>query len=551
MPATEAATAIEAHRRPYWETIVAPAGLTLFFGILFYFLLSSHMLQPRPDGLYSGGSTWGDLAWHLSMISNFEQRGVGAVRENPIFPGTKLSYPFLPDLLSAWLIKHGLSLQASLIWPTLVAILIAIFEMYLLARSVTGSYEALWVPFLFLFNGSLVGMFYFLQDYRASGDALAAFLNHPSHDYARVMQHNIQFSNVVSDYLLPQRAFVFGLALGLVVVLQLWRHWTHPERLQLLGAGVALGLMPLIHLHSFVALAITAAALFSIEIAQSTGTRLQCALNWMWFVIPALLLAVPQVLWISPDHARSFIRLQFGWMSGEEFAPWFWLKNLFPHLLLFAAAFYVSPPRVRTFWAAFLSVFLFANVVVFQPYDFDNMKLMLWSFLISCVGVAVLFTLLRRSYGWRGMVASFLLGVSLILTGSLSVYRELHLHWPMFSNDDMALAAYLRQHTPANAIFLTSSKHNHPVSCLAGRRIVMGYVGWLWSHGIDYRSRQAEVLAMYEGLPRTPELLAKYDVSYVLIEFDKLGELHENLAYFLQRYPTIYQGSNYLLLQVK
>lgn len=102
MPATEAASAVKANqRRSYWETIVAPAGLALFFGILFYFLLSSHMLQARPDGLYSGGSTWGDLAWHLSMISNFEQRGVGAVRENPIFPGTKLSYPFLPDLLSA------------------------------------------------------------------------------------------------------------------------------------------------------------------------------------------------------------------------------------------------------------------------------------------------------------------------------------------------------------------------------------------------------------------------------------------------------------------
>jgi hypothetical protein len=49
------------------------------------------MVQPGPAGLYSGGSTWGDLAWHLSMISNFAQRGVGAVRENPIFPGAKLS----------------------------------------------------------------------------------------------------------------------------------------------------------------------------------------------------------------------------------------------------------------------------------------------------------------------------------------------------------------------------------------------------------------------------------------------------------------------------
>src|SRR5215469_12752602 len=75
--------------------------LAVFFGLLFFQLLSTHMLANKADGLYSGGSTWGDLAWHLSMISNFAQRGAVAVRENPIFPGTRLSYPFAPDLISA------------------------------------------------------------------------------------------------------------------------------------------------------------------------------------------------------------------------------------------------------------------------------------------------------------------------------------------------------------------------------------------------------------------------------------------------------------------
>src|SRR5262252_409451 len=121
MPATEVAANIrvaEGNRVALLD-IAVPGFLVLFFGILFCALLSSHMLQQRADGLYSGGSTWGDLAWHLSMISNFAQRGLGAVRENPVFPRTKLSYPFLPDLFSAWLITKGVSLQASLIWPTL------------------------------------------------------------------------------------------------------------------------------------------------------------------------------------------------------------------------------------------------------------------------------------------------------------------------------------------------------------------------------------------------------------------------------------------------
>ena len=97
--------------------------LVVFFGWLFGALLSSHMLMPKGDGWYSGGSTWGDLAWHLSMLSNFAERGLGAVREDPIYPGTKLSYPFLPDLLSAGLVRCGLSIRASLILPTLPVIL--------------------------------------------------------------------------------------------------------------------------------------------------------------------------------------------------------------------------------------------------------------------------------------------------------------------------------------------------------------------------------------------------------------------------------------------
>jgi len=553
MPATEVAANIrvEEGNRVALLDIAVPGFLVLFFGILFCALLSSHMLQQRADGLYSGGSTWGDLAWHLSMISNFARRGLGAVRENPVFPRTKLSYPFLPDLFSAWLITKGVSLQASLIWSTLIALLIAIMEMYFLARSVVHGYEALWVPFLFFFNGSIAGIFYFWQDYRAFGLPLLSFVVHQPRDYAHLIDHNLQFSNVVSDYVLPQRAMVFGLALGLVVVQQLWNYWNGGRRAHLLYAGIALSLLPLVHFHSFVALGMAAAALFLIEITEPRTSWKQPVLNWMAFAVPMLLFALPQVLWILPAHAESFFRLQLGWMAGKESALWFWFKNLSPHVFVFALALFFSPARFRTFWAAFLVVFLVTNIIIFQPYDFDNMKLMLWSFLLSCIGSAVLFAVLRQRCHWRGIAISLLFAASLTLTGALSVYRELHLHWLMFSNDDIALANYVREHTPADAIFLTSDKHNHPIPCLAGRQIVMGYRGWLWTHGIDYHTREHDILEMYEGSARTPELLQTYYVSYILIELDKLRDLHENLALLLQKYPAVYQSSHYVLLQVK
>ena len=65
------------------------------------------------------------------------------------------------------------------------------------------------------------------------------------------------------------------------------------------------------------------------------------------------------------------------------------------------------------------------------------------------------------------------------------------------------------------------------------------------------REREHDVFEMYAGSSLAPELLKKYHVSYVLIEFDRVRDFHENLAQLLQRYPAVYQGSNYVLLQVR
>src|SRR5215467_14348546 len=132
-------TLLTSNRRTALREAIPLLCTVLFFAVLFSHLLSTHMLQPKADGLYSAGTTWGDLAWHLSMISNFVQRGSDAVKENPIYPGTKLSYPFVPDLISAWMVKSGVSLRVSLILPSLLAIVGFIAAMYVLARSMGAS----------------------------------------------------------------------------------------------------------------------------------------------------------------------------------------------------------------------------------------------------------------------------------------------------------------------------------------------------------------------------------------------------------------------------
>ena len=189
----------------------------MVFGFLFYTLLSSHMLLAKSDGWYSAGATWGDLAWHLSMLSNFAERGLNAVRQDPIFPGTKLSYPFLPDLLSAGLVRCGFSVRSSLIVPALLAILASVVALYFFARRIAGPIGAMAAPFLLFFNGSIVGCYYLWRDSRIS-HSLGSTLLSPTIDYSHLSERNIHFSNLISEYILPQRAAEFGLFLGLLAV---------------------------------------------------------------------------------------------------------------------------------------------------------------------------------------------------------------------------------------------------------------------------------------------------------------------------------------------
>ncbi len=515
------------------------------FGLLFYKLLSSHMLLARPDGWYSAGVTWADLAWHLSMLSNFAERGLSAVREDPIFPGTKLSYPFLPDLLSAWLVRCGISVQTSLIAPAFLAILASVIALYFFARRIAGPIGAMAAPFLLFFNGSIVGCYYLWRDSRIS-HSLGSTLLSSGVDYSHLPERNIHFSNLISEYILPQRAAEFGLFLGVLAVQFLWLYWDTRKRKYLVYTSLTLSCMPYVHFHSFLALVIVAAFLFCIQFLVDPGYW-SVIREWLFFTAPLIILALPQVLLISPAHAGHFLRARWGWMSGNDSVLLFWFKNMSPHWLVFALAYWMAKPKLKTFYLAFVGLFVVGNILVFQPNDWDNIKLFVWWLLLSCVLTGFFLEQLWQRHSWRGASVALLLFALMTATGAASVYRELHLSWLMFSREDLELADFVRGHTAKDALFLTSDKHNNPVACLAGRRVLMGYRGWLWSHGIDYREREQDIMVMYSGSERARDLLTHYGIDYVLIEQDKMADFHENVGFFAAHFRPVYSSAHYSL----
>lgn len=510
------------------------------------------MLNPIGGNFYSGGSTWADLAMHLSLITNFSERGLDVLQSSPIYSGIKLNYPFLMDLISSIFFKSGFSLRLSLIIPSLIMLIGVIIVIYALSYKMTKSkIGSFFVPFLFFFNGSIFGVYYFWQDRVASSLPFFSFLNNMQKEYAHLADYNIRFSNIIADYILPQRAIILGLLIGVASIYFLWQYFDQRRNKDLLKAGFLISLLPLAHIHSFAAISMASIFLSIIDVFVTKDSRSKALKNWFQFFLIILILSLPQLLLISPSDRSGFIKIYIGWMRNpDEPLVWFWIKNLSPHLFIFFLSFLAAPRKIRNFFLPFFFVFILTNIIIFQPHNYDNMKIMLYTFLIGCILTVFLLDYIMKKFSKKSILLILPLLIALTLSGFLSVYRETYVSWQMFSKEDIELARFVKDNTAKNAIFLTSDQHNNPIPTLAGRGIVMGYRGWLWTYGINYSIRQADVYTMYEGGKESELFLNKYGVNYVLIERSKRGDFKMNENYFAQNFTAVYESQNYNLYKV-
>ncbi len=523
---------------------------TFFFGALFLSLLNSHMLYQKEDGWYSGGSTWADLAVHLSIISSFSERGINTLTDNPVYAGSKLNYPFVMDLISAIFYKIGFSIQSSLIIPALTMLLILVILIFKLTYKITKSKTAsFFVPFLFFLNGSLFGIYYFWQDKIKSGLPLLDFLNQMQIEYAHLGDYNIRFSNIIADYILPQRAIILGLLVGIVVVYFFWEYWEGKKQISLIKAGLFTVTLPLIHTHTFITMAFLSGFLFLIDLFLERDRKI--FLNWLSYFAIVFLLGIPQLLLISPEQKSNFIKFYIGWVREKnESLIWFWTKNLFPHIFIFLAGFMVAGKKLKSFYFAFFAVFILTNIIIFQPHNYDNMKIMLYWFLLSCILVGVFFESLFKKFSKKSYLIITPLFILLTLTGFLSVYRESYVSWQMFSKEDIVFASFIKNNTQKNALFLTSDQHNGAISSLSGRKILMGYRGWLWTYGIDYSEREGDIYDIYKGNDLSKSLISKYKIDYILIEELKKNQYAINSDFFEKNYKAKYRSKNYVLYKI-
>ncbi len=489
-----------------------------------------HAYVVKPDGLWAGYvNIWGDWAAHLAFAGSFAY-GHNFPPQYPLDPGNNLGYPFMIDFLAANLVPLGSPLTSALVLTSGLLGLAFPAVLYLAAARFAGGRGAATVAvFVFLLGGGL-GFYYLLGDIAHSGIGVLA---HLPREYTLDRSLNFQWLNPVLAYLVPQRSTLFGFSLALIVVLLVWlavreRHdWK-----AFMFAGVVAGLMPAFHVHAY-------------------GTVVALAAFWAVFNL--------RRAWLS-IHGYC---LEAGWLSytdtqrdGVLYFPfdfvWFWIKNLSVFVPLLIAAQFLRrwmPTSFEKWYAPMWLWFLVPNVIVLQPWDWDNTKFFIFWALFGSIMVGGFIAGMVRKWPWSAAFASVLL-VALCLSGALDLARATDASVSSYEFTDtkgVQVADWVRQNTPADAIFAVADEHNNPIPTLAGRRVMSGYPGWLWTYGLkDYGQKQADEAAILRGDQNTPDLIDRYRVGYVLIGPQELSPTRAaSQAYWQQHGTLVYSNGEY------
>jgi hypothetical protein len=280
--------------------------------------------------------------------------------------------------------------------------------------------------------------------------------------------------------------------------------------------------------------------------------------EWITFAVVASAIALPQMWW-STHHsavdATRFFDWQYGWDRGKENAIWFWLKNagLFIPLTVAAVLWRGKQPlvsrRLLLFLAPFSLCFIIPNVLKMAPWIWDNIKVLFYWWVASAPLVAMLLSRLWRKGPALKLLALGLFGC-ITLAGALDVGAIVlrSNEYQVFDSSGVAFAELVKERTETRALIIHAPVHNHPIF-LTGRRSLMGYPGHIWTHGLDYTQREAEIKRIYAGGSDAPLLLQKYGVQYAVVGPHERDLMTVNEGFF-SRFQVIGEIGGYRLYKI-
>ena len=506
-------------------------------------LWSGMFVENEQGYVTQSANLWADWVVHLSYTNVYVEWPLGkALTESPLLHNEPFQYPPLPNLLSAILVALGIPITLAMVLTSLIAnILTAVAAILLYRRLSIPTSLAIVGAVLFFFNGGL-GWLHLLN-----GEESELATN--------IAGKGIIIQNFVISEFVPQKAISTAAPFFLLYVFIL--HGALADISQALSSfkRVALTIALLTFLSAMVLLSSMHTFLCLIIVSVSYALFHLKRLKWLiaLLVAGAVINGVIYFSYYGQNDTSGFIKwapLELANSSSlSPLAYFFWNYGLFVPLAIIGmltTRAYRNPLAI-----AGVLIFAIAHLMQFQPWIWDNSKLVTWGYCFLIVPILFLFNRLSQK-GYKQSLRDMLVA-SLVFAGAYDIWQVARPSAPsytLFTKKDIALAREFRELTNPESVTLIYSGHNNWVHALAGRQVLNAFSGWMWSYGKDTEMLEARRdRLIQEGEPA----LREEGIDYVVIDrrhrpkkdlgaLKDLPDLISDRRYLIKRVP---QGKSY------
>jgi hypothetical protein len=509
------------------------------------------------------GKAWSDFGAHIPLIRSFSlgdnlTRFLRGTVEYPIFPGVPIRYHYLFYMFVGILERLGLRIDWALNAPSALGFFALTILLYLLAKRLFHSVGvSVLTVVCFLFNGSLAFVRFFtihplsaksLSDI-VQANSFPAFAPWGSGLVSAFWNLNI-YTN--------QRHLAAAFAIVLLFIYTIVKDREFSPRQQILRAipwGIVFGLFPYFHQPSLLIVAVCMICYFFLY----PRSRL-------FLVVVGLvtaLIAIPQLA-----HIQSQVKT-IEWYPGyivhnellaQQSIPrmlWyvliFWWQNLGFHSILILIGFFCIPKNARRAIFPIIPIFIIPNLFKFSVEVSANHKF--FNFVMMVGAMISAYVIVRLARVKIPLLLSISrIGVLVVLVGLLTLSGVIDF-FPVYNDGYMTLrdipkneaAAWIRDNTQPNAVFLNSSYFFHPAS-LAGRKIFQGWPYYAWSAGYNTVQRDQEMKVLYETTDTSVfcRLINLNHISYITYQEPfEISEIHFSLSALASHAKRVYTNQTY------
>lgn len=532
--------------------------LVLPITLLICILMTNHILAPMSGGgVASGQSTYGDLQMHLGFVTSIaEQKNFPP--EYNLLQGTRLNYPFFIDMLSSSLYLFKTPLRWAVLIPSYMFAFLLVMGFYIFSYSLTKRKSVAVLSTVFIFLNGAFGFAYFLEGAKADSTAFTRIFTEYYKTPTNLNEMNIRWANTICDMIIPQRTTMAGWCVILFALWLLTEAFRENKRKIFIILGILAGCMPMIHTHSFLALAIISAVLLAVSLYRAKDKK-ECLINWSIYACIALAMSLPQlIIWTFSQTSGndSFLNFKFNWVNDNDPYLWFWIKNWGLVFLFIIPTFLNTSKDNKALMAGGALIFVIAELILFQPNAYDQNKLFFITYFIAVILTTEFFVnVYEKLNGVRGrqFIAGLVVFVS-VFSGVLTIIREWKsgADYQTFSDNDLKYAEFIKNNTAPNDVFITGTDHLNPITCLAGRTIYVGSSLYVYFHGLgnEYYSRTEDLKRLYEGsYDEIKSFANEHDISYINVSDVEMSEYNINMSE-IKKFEEIYSDSENALYKI-